>query len=541
MLKMIFDDILTVKCTNGNEAYSYTDKHFHEACKAILGGEVGALSDYEEWLLSLKQPMGHAKSSISGTPLALASADYPPSARFIALGEESRIAAAPFNINDIKDIDSLFAAAAERFAYSGNLIFGNSQAVEGSSDVSDSFYIYKSARISGCKAIACSTIIKDSSYLFGCNVASKDEYCMRCHQFTFDARCFEANLCTNSSDAYYVYDCVGCKDIMFSFGQRNAVCAIGNLALPKDRYLALKSSLLEQMRSELSAKKKLPSLAGIFTEAARTPAQLSPEMKKCAKKFERKASRAPVQKAFDSACGIVLGAPIGDMARFKDWLSRHNLPIRRVQSALGSGGIQAGSYENLKALPDRRYVNIDERAPITRLLSLSVKEAESITLANAGKTLGRVLFITPQFHEGTILNLSGSPIIMSSSDCEEVHGCIFMKKSAYSTWGRDSEHLFGCAFCVDSGFNIKCYNSFKIRNCFEVDSARSSTGCYYCHNVENCHDAIFCSNAKNLRYAVCNVVVGKEEFERVKALLLARVNAEIARGKECPISVFNLA
>ena len=527
--------------TSGNEAYAYNDRHFREACKVILGGEVGALSEYEEWLLSLKQPMGHANSSASGAPLALASPDHASSARFLSMAEAFAAKPAPFSINEIKDIDSLFSAAAERFAYSGNLVFGNSQFVEESSDVSDSFYIYKSARISGSKAIACSTIIKDSNYLFGCNVASKSEHCMRCHQFTFDARCFEANLCTNSSDAYYVYDCVGCKDIMFSFGQRNATCAIGNLSLPKDKYLLLKAALLEQMRAELKAKKKLPSLADIFTQAAREPAQITPEMKKCARKFERKASRAPVQKAFDSACGIVLGAPIGELARFKGWLARHNIPIRKVQSALGSGEIQAGSYENLKALPNSRYVNIDEMRQLAPLLKLAEKEACAITLANAGKTLGRMLYITPQFHDGTIMNAYECPIITWSSDCEEVHGCIFMKKSACSTWGRDSEHLFGCAFCYDSGFNVKCYNSFKIRNCFEVDSARSSTGCYFCHNIENCHGAIFCSNAKNLRYAVCNKEVGKEEFMRVKALLLARVNAEIAKTGACAMDVYSVA
>ena len=526
--------------TNGNEAYIYSDKHFREACKTILGGEVGALSDCEEWLLSLKQPRGEAKSSVSGKPLALVSPDYPKGARYLSMDEAFAEKPVQFSINDIKDIDSLFSAARERFAYSGNLVFGNSQFVEESTDVSDSFYVYKSARVSGCKSIACSTIIKDSNYIFGCNVASKSEHCMRSHQFTFNARCFEACLTTNSSDAYFVYDCVGCKDIMFSFGQRNAVCTIGNLALPKDEYMALKSALLEQMRSELLAKKKLPSLSDIFSNAAKEKGELPVEAKKLAKKSERKINRAPVQKAWDDTCKLVLGREIGDLARYKDWLVRHNISIRAVQSALGSGGIQAGSYENLKALPDNRYVNIDEMRQLASILKLDGNEAQALTFANAGKTLGRIFYITPQFHDGTIINAYECPIVTWSSDCQAVHGCIFMKRSAYSTWGRDSEYLFGSAFVFDSGFNIKCYNSFKIRNCFEVDSARLSTGCYYCHNVENCHDSILCSNVKNLRYAVCNKVVGREEFARVKALLLAKVVGELKEKGECAMDVYSL-
>ena len=529
-----------MKGTTGNEAYIYSDKHFRLVCRTILGGEVGALSDFEDWLLSLKQPMGSAKSSVSSTSLSLVSSDYPAGAKYVAFGEENHIAAQPFSINDIKDIDSLVGAARERFAYSGNLVFGNSQFVEGSTDVSDSFYVYRSARVSGCKAIVCSTIIKDSDYLFGCNVASKDEYCMRCHQFTFDARCFEVNICTSSSDCYYVYDCLGCKDAMFSFGQRNGMNMIGNYTLPKEKYLSLKSALLEQMRNELSAKKKLPSFQDIFTTASREPVSLPAEAKVCAKKYVRKINRVPVQKAWNDTCGLVLGQEIGDLARYNDWLVRHNISIRKVQSVLGSGEVPVASYENLKALPDTRYINIDECHCITKSLSLSEKEAELLSLANAGKTLSRIAFITPQFHEGTILNVSGSPLVISSSDCEEVHGCIFMKRSAYSTWGRDSEYLFGSAFVFDSGFNIKCYNSFKIRNCFEVDSARLSTGCYYCHNVENCHDSIFCSNVKNLRYAVCNKEVGKEEFARVKALLLARVVSELKEKGACALDIYGV-
>ncbi|MFA6328201.1 MAG: hypothetical protein WCY41_02030 [Candidatus Micrarchaeia archaeon] len=531
---------MAAKNASGNEAYSYNDRHFREACKAILGGEVGGLSGLEGWLLALKQPMGGAKSSVSGEPLALVSRDYPQGARYLSMDEAFAAKPAPFSINDIKDIDSLFVAARERFAYSGDLAFGNSQFVEASADVSDSFYIYRSARVSSCKAIACSTIVKDSSYLFGCNVASKDEYCMRCHQFTFDSRCFESNTTTSSSDCYYTYDCVGCKDTMFSFGQRNAAHMIGNAHLPREKYLALKSALLEQMRAELVSKKKLPSFQGIFTAASREPSALPQAAKSCACKFKGKTSIEPVQKAWDATCRLVLGRELGNIARFKGWLVRHNLGIRKVQSALGSGEIPAASYENLLALPDSRYVNIGEARCLSKLLSLGEKEAESLTLSNAGKTLGKIAYVSPQFHEGTILNVSGSPIIMSSSDCEGVHGCIYMKRSAYSTWGRDSEHLFGSAFVLDSGFCIKCYNSFKIQNCFEVDSARLSTGCYFCHNIENCHDAIFCSNAKNLRYAVCNKEVGRGEFMRVKALLLARVNDEIGKTGGCRMDVYSI-
>jgi len=527
-----------MKNDDGAEAYKYADKHFRETCKILLGGEVGELKDYEKWLLELKEPRGTAKSSISGKELSLACSDYPADAKFISMEEASQAKAQPFSINEIKDVDSLLGAISERFAYSGNLVFGNSQFVSQSSDVSDSFYVYKSARISGCKAVACSTVFKDSNNLFGCNVGSKDEFCMRCHQCTFDTRCFEAFLTMNSSDCYYTLDCVGCHGTMFSFGQRNATNTIGNLALPKDKYASLRSALLEQMRSQLVANKRLASLADVINTASREKTELPPAAKQAARKFERKESPAQVQKAWDDTCSIVLGRPIGPLSSRKEWLLQHNLRVRMAQSVLGSGALPAASYENLKALPDSRYVNIDEALPLARMLALTVTEVERLTVANAGKSLARIAYFTPQLHVGTIINAYRCPITLWSSDCEEVHGCVFVKKSAYSTFPRDSDHVFGCAYSFGSSFDINCYNSFAIQRCFEVDSARLSTGCYYCHNVENVHDSIFCSNVKNLRYAVGNVEVGKEEFLRIKAMVVSRVLSGLEAGR-MPMGIYN--
>ncbi|MCX6769136.1 MAG: hypothetical protein NT051_00445 [Candidatus Micrarchaeota archaeon] len=482
------------------------DKKWRSACKVILGGEVRSLLDCEGWLMELKQPLGSAKSSISGKELTLVSPDFPAGARYVSMDEASQLAAAPFSMDEIKDIDSLFSAASERFAYSGNLVFGNSQFVEASTDISDSFYIYKSARVAGSKLVACSTIVKDSNSLFGCNVASKDELCIRCNQFTSNTRCLEATITTSSSDCYFTYDCLGCQNAMFSFGQRNGVNMIGNLSLPKGKYLSLKSALLEQIRAELMAKKRLPNFSQILFEAAKEKAALPLEIKKAARKYADKVSPAQIQKAFDETCSIVLG-----------------------------------TYENLKALPDSRYINAEEARALAGTLKLTEKEAESLTLKNSGKSLSRIAYFTPQFHEGTNLNVYACPIILWSSDCEAVHGCIYVKKSAYSTWPRDSDHVFGCAFAFASSFSIKCYNSFGIQRCFEVDSARSCTGCYYSHNIENCHDSILCCNAKNLRYAIGNVAVGKEKFLQAKAILLGWVNGNLEKKQALPLDIYSIA
>jgi hypothetical protein len=74
-----------------------------------------------------------------------------------------------------------------------------------------------------------------------------------------------------------------------------------------------------------------------------------------------------------------------------------------------------------------------------------------------------------------------------------------------------------------------------------VDSSRDCADCYFCHNCENVQSGIFCFNAKNLRYAVGNLEVGREEFLRVKAMLLRRILPELEEGKQPGLDIFNIA
>jgi hypothetical protein len=57
--------------------------------------------------------------------------------------------------------------------------------------------------------------------------------------------------------------CFGCQDCMFCFSQSGARTSIGNNALPKERYAALKRALVSQMADMIRAKKP-PTLARIF-------------------------------------------------------------------------------------------------------------------------------------------------------------------------------------------------------------------------------------------------------------------------------------
>jgi hypothetical protein len=70
-------------------------------------------------------------------------------------------------------------------------------------------------------------------------------------------RAFEVDNCSDCSDIYFSHNCENVHDGMFCFNVKNIRNAIGNGALPLEKYKAVKKSLLEQIVSELEKKKNL--------------------------------------------------------------------------------------------------------------------------------------------------------------------------------------------------------------------------------------------------------------------------------------------
>jgi hypothetical protein len=114
------------------------------------------------------------------------------------------------------------------------------------------------------------------------------------------------------------------------------------------------------------------------------------------------------------------------------------------------------------------------------------------------------------------------------------------KDCAYCSWPRDADHMFGCESTRNSSFCINCYYSWKLSRCFECDTSQNCTGSYFLHNCENVHDSMFCFNVKNLKYAVGNAEVGREEFLRLKAMLLSEITRSLAKSRNYGRSIYSL-
>ena len=523
-----------------SEAYRELDKQWRSVCRTILGGEVGPLDDYGGWLSGLNDPLTIRKTP-SGQSVVMTSDSYCKGATVQDMANADFMKKfEPLSINDMKDIDSLLSAVRERAIYCGNITIGNSKFVEHSSEVSDSFYVYRSVRISGCKNVAYSQWMRLSENIYGTNEGGETQFCIRCGIVYRNQRSFELWIGSNTSDSYYSYGLEGCKDCIFSFNLVGKNCAIGNLILPRDKYKDLKTKLLAELRAELQEKRRLPSLIDLvsqekpdYSEAATLAKGLPPS--------SRDRDKSRLEEAFTKASSVVLGAPLKGIDTYSKWLSSHSIVPRDSKSVLSGAVLQVSEYPVMRELPENRIVTQEEANLLgEKLVALKAAPA-SLTLSDAPSLLSPIAYFPPERRTGTNSNLVACQWGGQSTDCYKTCVASHDKCCGYNAWPRNSEHIFGSGLAFHSEFCFKCYDGVELRRCFEVDSGRGCSDTWFSHNVEGLQNALFCFNTKSKRYAVGNAEVGAEQFAKVKKVVQDYVLAELKKGKGVSLSIYNVA
>lgn len=519
-----------------SEAYTRLDRQWKSTCKTILGFEPGELREYEGWL-STHMSEHKAEGLAGGKEVMYQFENFPPSARKLDFASVDFMKKyQPLSANEMKDIDSIAQALGERVAYAGNIRLGNSQFVEGSTNVIDSNYICKSAGVSESSYVAYATDTRLSKMIFGGDQNAQSEMLVGSFINRKANRCLEAWAGDEISDVYYSSYCIGCTDCMFSFNLVGKSHCIGNCALSREKYAEVKKRLLEQLSGELAAKKRLPSLRDFVPPLAAKPSvRLAPKPKE-------KQDMARIEQEFSKVCALVLGAPLaGGIDKYAAWLSRNIYEVKKAKSALSGEEIYTSRLLFSELAPKDRLIGADEAPEAGEQLKLAEDEAAALDFGNARGKIGKIAFFCCERKIGTNTNNIKVPIQINSSNCYSVSNIPFGKDCAFCTWPRNSEHCYGSARTFMCSFVIRCFNSLKLSRCLECDCSRDCTGAYFCHNCENVHDSMFCFNVKNLRYAIGNAEVGKEAFERAKRMLLAEITGSLEKTHDYKRSIYDIA
>jgi len=522
-------------------SYEKVNEAWNSATKVLFGEPMGELKDYGPWLSDYLELPHERKSSISQKEVALSIGDYSKGAKYASMDElDFSKKFEPLSLNELKDMDSLTEALNERFVYSGNTILGKSSSVQKSTDVIDSHYIYGCSLIDASKYSAYSRYLHYSEYCFGIYGTIKSSNAIKCSGSKF-TRCFECHSSEILSDCYYCGSMQNSSNCMFSFGGRGKSYLIGNRQFTKEEYFRLKKKLLGEISQKLKTEKKIYSLFSILQECRKYP----PEIKISGANEEPEFNLEPIQTAFSTTSKIVLGADLGNLEDYADYLYSHvpqNVPLKSPftgREALIAGYRKIiGDIYNLngRILPDDEVQQVANFSVDKN----NINEMDASNLSSVCQNLHKIAYSDLDKVVGNNMNVKGSAVTIDAQDSYMGSANIRCKKCAYSFWPDTSENIFGSYVTWESAFCINCYNSRKLQRCFEVSDSHQCSDCYFSHNIENCTDCMFCFNVKSKRYAIGNVEYPKEEYLKLKKLILNEISSKLEKSKKLEMSIFNL-
>ncbi len=513
-----------------NEAFKHT-------FNALFGkeGEQAQLDDFKGYLPQYVPPRSRRKSAISGKDVAIVTEDYCKGANFISQDEIRNKDFPSLNINEIKDIDGILGAIDERLQYTGNKVLGKSDFVEDTDICVDSFYVRGCSDIQQSKYVGYSRIIRDSQFVFGSNTTGKGNYIIRCVAYNI-TRCFETYYIADSNDCYFSYDCSGCSNVMFSFNQRGSRYLIGNLALPKDRYLQIKDKLLAEIREHLLKNKSFPSLFTI-------PEHPEPWQLPKLEVKERKAEQNPdkIEKAFAITTKIMFGKELSPLSKFEAWLSRHTATVEKKKTPFG--GYTSPSFSTfpfMRDIKENQFVTNEEAMELGKL-AIDLKTDEELSISKIFSKAGKIAYYSPEAIYGSCRNIIECPVVVDSIDLYKVVDATAAKNAAISGQVFSSEYIFGSFRTTNSKFCINCYHSLALSNCFEMDSCSNCRDSMFCHNCENLDNCMFCFNTKSKRYAIGNVEVGRDQYLKIREKLLKAIVEQLGKTGDLDYDIYNIA
>lgn len=251
-----------------------------------------------------------------------------------------------------------------------------------------------------------------------------------------------------------------------------------------------------------------------------------------------------IDKAFNETASILLGRQLGNVDDYSEWLGGHvPLPFPAA-SAVSKKEIWMAPPINFldKRFDTSRIIGMDEMERVN-VSPFGAEELEGV--GNLQQLLEK--FVSPiayycgNFRYGAWQDLekcsgggAGRAVYYSDDVFQGV------KNVAFSHCVINSSNIFGSHNVVKSSFGINIYNSNAIARGFEVDGCLSSSDIYFCHNSENLRDCLFCFNAKNLKHAIGNVEVGREEYARVKKLVLSEIGARLEKDRNLKLDIYSI-
>ena len=511
------------------------DEYWRAACKIVLKEDIGAIGIYEPWLNEITDPKMIKESSVSKKGVVYTEVDYSAGSKWLSLSEVDYGKQYPkADLSGCNSIESLLEKIRGCIFYAGDIVLGKSQDIHLCCTVLDCTSLYDCHRFVGSKNCAFGYYAIKCEDVFGVSATGESKLQIRCGESTWNKRCFETWMCQSCSDCYYSFGLKNCIECMFCFNLQNRKYCIGNKQYGKEKYLTIKSRILSEVAEKLKKNKKIESLIDIIKKSKKEPIKLDINKREITYSFDKRIPDAD----FSKCCKIVLGKSLGgSIDDYGEWLNLHVQPTIDCFSAFSKKKMHLATYGVYKRLPLDRLLTTAEALAHADQVSANLEGAE---FDKIHEHLGAIAYLNAELIDGDNMNIGECSVIQHATNAYRTSAAVYCKDVAFSFWPRHSSFMFGCDSIHTSSYCINCYNSQRLTRCFELDGCSDCSDCLFCHNVENCSDCMFCFNVKAKRYSIGNVEYQKDEYLRIKSLVLGEVSNKLEKNKKLDISIFNI-
>ncbi|MFH1785286.1 MAG: hypothetical protein ABH842_02570 [Candidatus Micrarchaeota archaeon] len=221
-----------------------------------------------------------------------------------------------------------------------------------------------------------------------------------------------------------------------------------------------------------------------------------------------------IQEKFDGTALVLFGTVLGEIDDFEKTLSK------KLPRTVGEKGLTIPQYGSFKKIPKNKVVPITE---LDRVGQHRIEIGPGENLETISEKWSEKAIFVADLNEGINNEVIDSAIYYNLTNAYKIIDCFSSKHIAYSFFSDNCDHAFGIEKCFDCSFVMNVRASRKITRAYEVDFSENCSDIMFCHNVANVKDSLFCHNVKNLRYAVLNKVVGKEEYLRIKKMVIEEI------------------
>jgi hypothetical protein len=245
-------------------------------------------------------------------------------------------------------------------------------------------------------------------------------------------------------------------------------------------------------------------------------------------------AKAPdnINRAWESACKVMLGQPVGPIDKFDAYLWNHVEPYHLAKSAIsGKEVVVTGDYKK-----GARFISGEELQEYTQIIGktpLNVNELKDID--SIISAIGERIYYSGNDILGNSGQATLSNRVVDSTFVYKAHDIFYSKYVTHTYLSKYSEYIFGCE-SVGKGthFAVKSFETYDDSRLFETVRVYESSDIIYSANLEACQNCLFCFNLRSKRRCVGNVELPDGKFNALKNKLQEDIRATLQAKKSAP-------